>query len=252
MSVIEVHWTALIAISELAVIVSGLLLLLALRGQARAKADHAAATELVQRVSNESERRRDELDTLLAHRNELEEAERQSTATRLLKAEGNFYDHLVRTYIERNPEGVRMMDHRLQELLEPYQELAISAPAGSGSDGDVADQLEEQADSPAEATPEPEPVPVPVPVPKVATPEPVEVQLSPQRARQEVELYKETLNLVFREYTAMFGVQLDGSTPLSAQEIIARLESGKLDGMEADTGRIPTRSEDQPITSNQS
>ncbi|MGD8429298.1 MAG: hypothetical protein PVH31_02725 [Ectothiorhodospiraceae bacterium] len=197
-------WITLIALGEFALLASIGLSVLIGRGLRRRRADHAASDALARRVREAAEDRQRALQELLELRGDLDGSERDDTIVQALEAEGRFYDHLIRTYMHRDAEGIRSMDTRLEAVLQPYRALATRT-------------VEAGAPLPAEAG-EDEP----------ATDDRA---AAPNRAlKQELDLYHSALNRLFAEYTAMFGITISRDSQLTAQEIIQRLDSGRLDG----------------------
>jgi hypothetical protein len=192
-------WISLIALAEFALVVTLVLAGVLAWILRRRRRDRAAAEGLVAKVRKSEPQRRGAL------RERFEEAgiaadEAEDLCQRLIANERHFYDHLLAVYLERDAEGMGRMDERLQSVVAPYLTLARSgapaAPAAAAADTRDTERLRQMV----------------------------------QTLSQDMSLYRGTLNRVFSEYTAMFGVHLDPKQQLTAREIVDRLESGELAG----------------------
>lgn len=206
-------WVSLIAIAEFALLITLVLLVVSTFILRRRSRDRGAATALVDKVKQGESARRGELRKLLLEQLGLAEDEAGATAQRLIDAEKRFYEEFIRTYLSRDDEGVLAMDERLRSVLAPYLSLkrgeAAAAPAGV-----VAVDGAEESEG-LDRGPEVE-----------------RLKASLRNLSEEMVIYRETLNRVFSEYTAMFGVHLDPAQQLSAKEILDRLNTGELAGGE--------------------
>ncbi len=199
----EVHWVSVIAISEFALLMTAILIYLVTYLGRRSRRDNAAANELVERVKSNEADRGAQLNDRLKRALGTENGEDLSALVQeLLSAERGFYEDFLKTYLNHDSQAVSRMDVRLQDLTERYLELKRPAPDQSQSDEGPAGD-----DSGAESA-------------------------KFRDMADDLILYRDTLNRVFSEYTAMFGVHLDSTQELTAQEILQRLETGQLAGEE--------------------
>lgn len=199
----EVNWVSVIAIGEFALLMTAILIYLAVVLSRRSRRDNAAARELVDRVKSNEADRGAELDNRLRAALGAEPHEDISElVNELVKAERGFYEDFLKTYLTHDSEAVSRMDVRLQDLASRY--LDLNRP-------DSGEETEPQAEG--GGTPE---------APKM------------RDMAEDLILYRNTLNRVFSEYTAMFGVHLDSTQELTAKEILNRLESGQLAGEDAE------------------
>ncbi|KAB7622626.1 hypothetical protein [Alkalilimnicola sp. S0819] len=197
------EWISMIAMAEFAALVTLVLTILLTRGWRGRRRDRSAADNLVSRVREQRDVRRQELQQVLQEKYGLEGEELQAQTERLMAAERDFYDQFISTYLTRNSEAVSQMDEQLRDVLKPYTELQPEPVSGG--------------DAPERAPGGREP------------------GMDPKRVEEladDIRLYRQTLNRVFAEYTAMFGVHLDASQELTARQILERLESGQLTGEE--------------------
>lgn len=212
---------SMIAMAEFAALVSivlGLLIFFVFRRRSR---DTAAATDLVKKVKETEQVRRGEIEKLLTAQG-LSGAELGETVKRLMKVERQFYEEFIRTYLTRDSEGVKEMDVKLKAVIAPYAELR------KGGGAPAAPAAPEAAGSPAAGGADP-----------AASGDVERLKATVRNLSEEISIYRETLNRVFSEYTAMFGVNLDPKQQLTAKEIMERLNSGDLAG----PGAAPAESE---------
>ena len=199
----EVHWVSVIAISEFALLMTAILVYLVTYLGRRTRRDNAAANELVERVkSNEADRGAQLNDRLKQVLGAEDGQELTALVQELLSAERGFYEDFLKTYLNHDSQAVSRMDVRLQHLTARYLELKRPATNQSQEDNEPAG-----GDSGAESA-------------------------KFRDMADDLILYRDTLNRVFSEYTAMFGVHLDSTQELTAQEILQRLETGQLAGEE--------------------
>jgi hypothetical protein len=192
-------WISLIVLAEFALIVT-LVLAGVLAGiLRRRRRDRAAAEGLVAKIRKSEPQRRGAL------KERFEDAgigadEAEDLCQRLIANGRHFYDHLLAVYLERDAEGMGRIDERLESVIASYLTLARTgapaAPAAAATDTGETARLRQMV----------------------------------QMLSQDMSLYRGTLNRVFSEYTAMFGVHLDPKQQLTAREIADRLESGELGG----------------------
>lgn len=219
----ELDWVALIAAMELGALATLGLSALVWFLIRRRRRDYEAVAELARRIRAGRQAHHSNLSQLLCEHRGLEPGEGLAEATRLVEAETGFYDYFLKTYLNRDTDAVLVMNHRLQAVIAPYRELACQPPETPAATeaGEPGDDAPEEG-----ATPQAGGASV-AQVRRLAE--------SLEHANEDLERHRDTLNLVFREYTAMFGVQINRGEELSAEEILERLRSGKLDGGAADT-----------------
>ena len=199
----EVHWVSVIAISEFALLMTAILVYLVTYLGRRSRRDNAAANELVERVkSNEADRGAQLNDRLKRALGAEDGQDLTALVQELLSAERGFYEDFLKTYLNHDSQAVSHMDVRLQDLTTRYLELKRPTPDETQSD--TAPAVGDSGADPAKY----------------------------RDMADDLILYRDTLNRVFSEYTAMFGVHLDSTQELTAQEILQRLESGQLAGDE--------------------
>ncbi len=219
----EMDWVALIAAMELGALATlglGALVWFLIR---RRRRDYEAVAELARRIRAGRQAHHTNLSQLLCEHRGLEPGEGLAEATRLVEAETGFYDYFLKTYLNRDTEAVLLMDHRLQAVIAPYRDLACQPPEAPAPESVEAGDPEEASEEGA--------------TPQAGGASVLQVRRLAERlehANEDLERHRDTLNLVFREYTAMFGVQINRGEELSAEEILERLRSGKLDGGAAD------------------
>lgn len=194
-------WINFIAIVEFAALVTIALAVLLTRSARRRKRDTSATEQLVEKVRASQVERRDELKKVLESGYGYSGEELEEKTKRLMDVEKHFYERFITTYLNRDSGAVKEMDEHLKAVIRPYVEMKPSLPEpveetiGDEESADVS-RLREKL----------------------------------QRLSEDVTVYRDTLNRVFSEYTAMFGVHLNPKQQLSAEEIIGRLESGQLAG----------------------
>lgn len=209
----ELDWISFIAIAEFAgilVLALGFVFYLAMRSKKR---DSHAATDLVKKVQSEQPERRSALEGLLAASRGLEGDELKKESKRLIELEERLYEHIIRTYLTRDSAALLEIDDKFKSVLAPYLELG-----GSKSAAPAATPVSEGETNEAEAAG------------NNAGDERLRERLN--KLSEDLILYRDTLNRVFSEYTAMFGVHIDSRQQLSAQEIMHRLDTGELAGSE--------------------
>ncbi|SRR5690554_5282767 len=188
----EIEWIIVIAVGELAVILMLALSLLFYFGLRGRRRDTNAAQTLVRKVAKAQPRQRESLQAYLTAAG-LDDAEREAEVQRVLALEQAFYEHCIRAYLTRDSEAFSTTDEKLTAVLKPFIEHGQSADAAAAAS--------------AAAT---ETAPL---------------------ADDDQHLYREALNHLFREYAALFGVRLDAAETLDVNDILQRLESGKLAGL---------------------
>ena len=194
-------WISLLAVSEIAVLVSLVLMAVVAWIFMRRAKDRKAAVALLDKVRAGESERLAELERTLVESG-LAPSDARIGAQRLLHGELEFYDRFVLAYLDRDAAAVQALDERLRDLVEPYLALKREPAAAE---------------------------PVAVEGPDRA-PEIERLKQAVRNLSEEMGLYHATLNRVFSEYTAMFGVHLDPKVQLTAKEILNRLESGELKG----------------------
>lgn len=189
----SLYWIALIAFAESTLLLILLLAAGALLLRRRSRHEAAAAAALVARVVENAPQRQADLRAYLVREFMLDEPELQRQVDKMSSLEAHFYSELHRIWCERDSDGLQTLDRQLNALLTPYLDLR-SAPAS-----------EEQPQTAAE-------------IGRLTT--------LLDRSAEELTLYRDTLNTVFNEYTAMFGARVDSKEQLTAEEIIKRLKEG--------------------------
>lgn len=197
-------WISLIALAEFALLVTVLLAGLFAWILRRRRRDRAAAENLVAKVRQREGRRHDELQLRFKEAG-IADDRAEDLCQRLIANERHFYDQLLAVYLERDADGMAHMDERLKSVIAPYLSLARSTPSAAPSAAAPAADDGETA----------------------------RLRQMVHTLSQDMSLYRTTLNRVFSEYTAMFGVHLDPRQQLTAREIADRLETGELSGTEA-------------------
>lgn len=221
----ELDWVALIAAMELGALATLGLVALVWFLIRRRRRDYEAVTELARRIRAGRQAHHANLSHLLCEHRGLEPGDGLAEATRLVEAETGFCDYFLRTYLNRDTEAVLLMDHRLQAVIAPYWELACKVHLAPSPEAPAAGAPEQIRDGGV--------------TPPAGGASVMQVQRLAERlehAKEDLSRHRDTLNLVFREYTAMFGIQIERGEELSAEEILERLRSGKLDGGTADAG----------------
>ena len=215
----EMDWVAMIAAMELGALATLGLVALVWFLMRRRRRDYEAVAEVARRIRASREAHHANLRNLLCEHRRLEPGDGVAEATRLVDAETGFYDYFLKTYLSRDTEAVLHMDHRLQAVIAPYRELACrpleALPVELDEDAQGAEEGAQGV------------------TPAAGGASVVEIRRLTDRlehAKDDLDRHRDTLNLVFREYTAMFGVQINRGESLSAEEILERLRSGKLDG----------------------
>jgi len=205
-------WISLIALAELTALLTVVLCGVGVWLLRRWRRDNAAASQLVDKVKQSDPARCRELETLLEARLGLSGAELSERALRLLANEHRFYELFIDAYLRRDSETVQRLDEGLRAVIAPYLELIQAEPTTIVVPTDTDQGDLEQADA-------------------------TRLRAMVRGLNDELSVYRETLNRVFSEYTAMFGVQLDATQQLSAKEIMERLASGELGGNEPADGK---------------
>ncbi|WP_290635912.1 hypothetical protein [Aquisalimonas sp.] len=206
-----------IILGELVLIVGLILLLTMFMGGRRRARDKRAAENLAQSVRSTERTRDKRLRHLLEERYGYAGEELEAQVNRLLEAEKQFYSRFLDLYLNRDPQSAERVHQYLQDVIRPYTEMEpavepdtkASAIATPGADS-ASDAGEEVSDGDSTPTP----------------------SYDKRDMLEEIQLYRQTLNQVFAEYTAMFGIKQDSTRELSAQEIRQRMESGQLAGPE--------------------
>ena len=207
-------WILIIAVAEFALIVTLALVVIGVRVFRRARRETSAAEGLVSKVKSGEASRRSELETLLANNYGLKGEALKDKAHELQRVEKRFYEQFIHTYLSRDTEGLLKTDERLQVVIgaclgmQAAPGVAAAEPDTGAGSADIAN---------------------------------LKSMISNQST--EMTVYREALNKVFSEYTAMFGVHLDPRRQLTAKEIMARLESGQLSG---EDGPAEPESDPQP------
>lgn len=201
-------WVSVLAVVEFAALVSIVLAVLLVWIVRRRRCDQSAADDLIARLRRGELERRAELQDQLTDAG-LPETEAKQQALQLVGNEHRFHEQYLATYLDRDAGELRRLDERLRALLGPYLSLGRAASAVPAAATASAAAPEATADR---------------------GPELERLRQALRNLSEEMSLYRDTLNRVFSEYTAMFGVNLDPGRPLSASEIMQRLDTGELAG----------------------
>lgn len=214
----QMQWLYMILLGELVVILALVLAIVLIVGMRRRGRDRQAAATLASRVKQGEPEREKLLRKELSERLGLEGPALDAKIQQLLSAEQAFYEQLMLLYVKRDTELAKRLPERVDDLVRPYREIEApkkplepaeaAAPSVATATGSAASDEE---DIPVSATP-------------------AVLLERTRRLAQDVTAYRQTLNRLFAEYTAMFGVQIDESKELSAQEVMERLETGQLAG----------------------
>ena len=200
----------MIILLELVIIVGLVLATVLILSGRRRRREKRAAENLAQRVRSEEPSRDSELRSLLQGRfgysgDALEEKVRE-----IKQAETAFYRRFLDLYLNRDPEAAEQLQEYLEDAIRPYANIE---PAAADDDGETADSDDGAEPSEGGAPP----------------------TMDGRDMYEEIRSYRDTLNLVFAEYTAMFGINQDRNAQLSAREIKERMESGQLAGPDDDS-----------------
>ncbi|MCP1676194.1 LPS O-antigen subunit length determinant protein (WzzB/FepE family) [Natronocella acetinitrilica] len=212
----QTQWLVMILIGELAIILALVLALVGILAMRKRGRDRAAADKLFNRVRASEASRQQWLRDTLATRGGLEGDALEAKINEVINAERRFYEQFMDLYVNRDTEAAEQMPERVDELVRPYVDIEGATVSDPGNTA-------ESAATPAKPEVQPDVVDD---IPVSATP--AVLQERTRKLAADVTIYRQTLNRVFAEYTAMFGVHVDASRELSAQEIIDRLESGQL------------------------
>lgn len=210
-----------IILGELVIIIGLILILTVFMGGRRRSRDKRAAENLAQSVRSTQKSRDQNLRQLLEERYGYSGEELDAQVHRLLEAEKQFYVRFLDLYLNRDPESAEKVHQYLQDVIRPYTEME-PAPVEPDSRSVVASPDDDEADDTDAGTD--------AATAGDSTPTP---GYDKRDMLEEIQLYRQTLNQVFAEYTAMFGIKQDSTRELSAQEIRQRMESGQLAGPEA-------------------
>lgn len=194
-----------IVLVELVVIIGLVLLTVLVLAGRRKRREKRAAHNVAERVRSEESSRDTELRELLHERFGYEGDELEQKVRELVQAERQFYARFLDLYLNRDPEAAECVQEYLHDVVRPYTEIEVATAEREDADEDGGD---------GGATP------------KDAVPPTAEGR----DMYEEIQTYRQTLNLVFAEYTAMFGINQDRNEQLSAREIRERMESGQLAG----------------------
>lgn len=205
-----------IILGELVIIVGLILVLTVFMGGRRRARDKRAAENLAQSVRNTEKTRDKRLRQLLEERYGYSGDELEAQVNHLLEAEKQFYSRFLDLYLNRDPESAERVHQYLQDVIRPYTEMEpavepdskLPSAAPPPTDNDETGDTEAGSGGDSAGSP----------------------SYDKRDMLEEIQLYRQTLNQVFAEYTAMFGIKQDSTRELSAQEIRQRMESGQLAG----------------------
>lgn len=177
------------------------------------KNDSKATVNLANKLNNRKVERKQELSGILSEIYHIDDEKLAEEAARLMKVENRFYQRFIKTYLTRDSEAVEKIDEEIQELFSNYNKLVPQEVQDERADMAIADI--EQINDPEHES-------------QIAR-----LKETINNISDDLKQYKATLNRLFYEYTAMFGVDVDPRNQLSAKEIMTRLESGKLGDYES-------------------
>lgn len=197
----------MIILVELVIIVGLVLATVLILSGRRKRRERRAAEALAQRVRSDEQSRDSELRSLLQGRFGYSGDALEEKVQEIKQAETAFYGRFLDLYLNRDPEAAEQLQDYLQDAIRPYTSIDPAA-AEDREDGKPAagDDGATPRDDGAQPT------------------------MEGSDVNEEIRSYRDTLNLVFAEYTAMFGINQDRNAQLSAQEIRQRMESGLLAG----------------------
>ncbi|SEO53465.1 hypothetical protein [Aquisalimonas asiatica] len=200
-----------IILGELVIIVGLILILTVFMGGRRRSRDKRAAENLAHSVRSTEKTRDKRLRQLLEERYGYTGDELEAQVNHLLEAEKQFYTRFLDLYLNRDPQSAEKVHQYLQDVIRPYTEMEpVATPDAAAPPDDTESDDETAPDGDSAPTP----------------------SYDKRDMLEEIQLYRQTLNQVFAEYTAMFGIKQDSTRELSAQEIRQRMESGQLAGPE--------------------
>jgi uncharacterized protein YdbL (DUF1318 family) len=192
------YWISLIAIGEFALLMVLLVAIATVTLMRRRRRENDAAHGLAARVKEGEVERRHSLQAQLAKAYGIDEGDAEKLAAQLVGLERQFFQELIRAWLTRDSGALGQMDEQLRGVVQPYLGMQpTAAPAAADSSAASSEDVER-------------------------------VKALLKNNADELTLYRETLNRLFAEYTAMFGAQLDPKQQLTAKEIMERLKSGQL------------------------
>lgn len=218
------YWISLIAIAEFALLMAVLVAVIVGVVMRRRRRENSAANDLAARVSGQIPQRLDDLRASLGKAFGLTGADLQKQADKLVALENEFYDQLIRAWLTRDSKVLSQMDDQLRAVVTPYLDMRAAAPQPGQASAPAAESTAGGAPGNDAAR----------------------LKALLNKANDDIMLYRETLNRVFSEYTAMFGVHLDPNQQLTAHEILERLKSGQLVGDEAAPAAAEENGEEAP------
>ena len=206
------QWLYVILVSELALILAFALGLMAFLGWRRRRRSRQSVQELLDEIRDADPDRRRWLQETLARTCGLQGIALDSKVREIMEAERAFYERFGELHLSPDPGSLRRIPEAVDALIRPYttiepvttdakdtEDVAPPAPSGNGDTEDI---------------------------PVSASPGVLQSRI--QQLAADVTLYRRTLNRLFTEYAAMFGVQAEIGRDLTAQEILDRMESGQL------------------------
>lgn len=189
----SLQWIMMITLAESTL----MLILLMLAGviwlNRRKRRESEAVSALMARVAENRPQRRSDIQAFLENQFAMTDPALQEQAEKILVLEDRLYEELCHSWLTRGAESLQQIDQKLNAAFTPYLDLRQSKVDKEQSA--TAKEIENLKASLNEST-------------------------------EEMTLYRNTLNMVFTEYTAMFGSRMESGQQLSAHEIIQRLKEG--------------------------
>lgn len=211
----NIEWLTMLALGEAVLLLAAALLGLLAWLLHRRRRDADAGAALLEKLRARRLEREDSVQRALVSAGASKE-QAESAGQGLAAAEAALGEKMTRVYVERNAAELTTLDESVKALIDDCLKLASS---GNGGEDDANSTGPDR------------------------TPEVERLRQAVRNLSEELALYRETLNRVFSEYTAPFGVKLDARQQLTATEILDRLESGELAGVaepESEEGTPPT------------
>ena len=175
------------------------------------KSDANATTNLANKIKSKKVERKSELSSVLSETYNIEGKDLKKETEKLIKLENQFYQRFIKTYLTRDANAVEMIDEDLKELLMNYNQLVPKHDQRDERAEEALAVIDSLSDDKAENEAQAE-----------------RLKETINNLSDDLKQYKNTINRLFFEYSAMFGVDVDPRNQLSATEILSRLETGRL------------------------
>ncbi len=177
----------------------------------RKKSDSNATSNLVNKIKSQKVERKSELSSVLAETYNIEGDKLKKETAKLVKLENQFYQRFIKTYLTRDANAVEMIDEDLKELLANYNKLVPKQEHRDERAEEALAVIDNLSDDSGEHDEQIK-----------------HLKETINNLSDDLKQYKNTVNRLFYEYSAMFGVDVDPRNQLSAAEILSRLETGRL------------------------